>query len=84
MKRHCVHKVKCYGSYSIENTVERKRRIRELIRTDRLVETNKRVIPDMCDVYSYHNIVHLEGNKLSHTDLVKYSTTHLFLEKTKQ
>jgi len=62
MKRHCVHKVKCYGSYSTENTVERKRRIRELIRTDRLVETNRRFILDMCDVY--HNIFQLEGNKL--------------------
>ena len=79
MKPNCVHKVKCYGSYSIENTVERKRRIRELIRTDHLVETNKRVIPDMSDVY--HNIFYLEENKLSHTDLVKYSISNLVLEK---
>jgi hypothetical protein len=79
MKRHCVHKVKCYVSYSIENIVERKRRIRELIRTDRLVETNKRVILDMCDVF--RNIFNLEGNKLSHTDLVKHSIPNLVLEK---
>jgi hypothetical protein len=74
-----MHKVKCSVSYSIENIVACKRRIREIVRTDHMAETYKRVILDMCD--EFHDIFHLEENQLSHTDLVKQSTPDLVLEK---
>ena len=54
-----------------ENVLSRKKRVRELIRTDHMAESNKKSILEICE--DFHDIFYLEGDKLSHTDLIKHS-----------
>jgi hypothetical protein len=64
-----VYKAESSFSDSTKNILSRKRQVRELVRTDHMAESNKRVILDVCE--EFHDIFYLEGDKLSHTDLVK-------------
>ncbi|PNF23589.1 hypothetical protein B7P43_G13934 [Cryptotermes secundus] len=54
-----------------ESVLSRKKRVRELIRTDHMAESNKKSILEICE--DFHDIFYLEGDKLSHTDLIKHS-----------
>jgi hypothetical protein len=67
----CVWKVASQIPDNNESVLSRKKRIRELIRTDHMAESNKKSILEICE--DFHDIFHLEGDKLSHTDLVKHS-----------
>ena len=66
----------CAVSLGNANTVACKRRIWELVRTDRMAETDR---TDTCD--EFHDVIHPEGFQLSHADLVKRSTANIVQEK---
>jgi hypothetical protein len=66
-----VHKIETSVSGSTEGVLSRKRRVRELVRTDHMAASNKRAILDICE--EFHDIFYLEGDKFRHTDLVKHS-----------
>jgi hypothetical protein len=54
-----------------EGALSRKKRVRELVRTDHMAESTKISILKICE--DFHDIFYLEWDKLSHTDLFKHS-----------
>jgi hypothetical protein len=65
-----VRKVNSQFPDNNESVLARRKRVRELIKTGHMAESNKKSILVICD---FHDIFYLEGDKLSHTDLVKHS-----------
>jgi hypothetical protein len=54
-----------------ESVLSCKKRARKFIRLDHTTESNKKSILEICK--DFHDVFYLEGDKLSHTDLVKHT-----------